>query len=66
MKQALLLLIVENDEWISDFDLLFLDPGGASACVCVCAQLKGQCDPLISRRYVIGLMQKQKRKSGTE
>lgn len=36
-KQALLLLIVENDEWISDFDLLFLDPGGASACVCVCS-----------------------------
>jgi hypothetical protein len=33
VKQALLLLIAENDEWISDFDLLFLDPGGAGACV---------------------------------
>ena len=32
-EQALPLLIVENDEWISDFDLLFLDPGGAHACV---------------------------------
>jgi hypothetical protein len=63
----------KNDEWISDFDLLFLDPGGAlggarvlSLSACVCAQLKGQCNPLISRRSIIGLMQKRKEKSGTK
>ncbi len=66
-KQAL--AAFDRQKWWMDFRLWFIIPRSGwrwRLCVCVCLTQRPMRDPLISRRYIIGLMQKEKRKSRTE